>query len=159
STNLQDLARDASRIVHGRVLSLRPNPLGNTPCTDVTLQVAEAWKGVAAGTVTFSILGGEAGGEHVDVDGGARFTPGEDVVVCLDDSPWSGRAWVDGGEQGKVQVAGGRIALTGTPLASFRAYLSGAIAGSPAPLAMRVAADSTGPHITSITPNPVGSAG
>ena len=103
------LTRASTDVVRGRVLSSTPAWSGDhlRIITRVTVQVVEAWKGTAAGTVTVVQPGGELDGIGQRVDGVAPLAGGEDVVLFLEHSGPNHR--VVGLAQGvyRVSTAGG----------------------------------------------------
>jgi hypothetical protein len=175
---LDQLATDADVVAFGRVVGLRPDWLGDIPATEVTLEVAAAFKGQPGAAVRFDVLGGALGSRMAWVDGEARFRVGEQALVFLERSTASGRTWVMGGAQGRCGVTDGRLDATGLPLAAFAERLRARLAGSRAPLTLDLApgvatrggrprgrpganpasATGEGPRITGISPEVVGSA-
>ncbi|HVP38552.1 MAG TPA: FlgD immunoglobulin-like domain containing protein [Candidatus Saccharimonadales bacterium] len=169
-----DLARRADLVVLGTVTSRRPHPLGGVPATDVTLAVSETLAGPAAREVTFSVLGGNASGLRLEVDGEPGFREGEQALVFLERNPASARTWVLGGVQGKYGVRSGRLEATGLPVGEFAARLRARLAGAPEPLstALRPRASGAapaaaaaaaeppagGPRVLGVSPAVVGSA-
>ncbi|WPB80711.1 hypothetical protein KYC5002_16440 [Archangium violaceum] len=103
--DLPELAQTSDAIVHGTVrrVESRWSGDGRRIITDVEIQVTEALKGQAGGTVLVSQPGGRVGDIGQRVSGLATFTPGEEVVVFLEQH--GKRAFrVSGMVQGKYQV-------------------------------------------------------
>ncbi|MFE8597064.1 hypothetical protein [Archangium violaceum] len=103
--DLPELAQTSDAIVHGTVrrVESRWSGDGRRIITDVEIQVTEALKGQAGGTVLVSQPGGRVGDIGQRVSGLATFTPGEEVVVFL--VQHGKRAFrVSGMVQGKYQV-------------------------------------------------------
>ncbi|QRN94259.1 hypothetical protein JRI60_34690 [Archangium violaceum] len=84
--DLPELARSADTIVHGTVrrVESRWSGDGRRIVTDVEIQVTEALKGQAGGTVLVTQPGGRVGDIGQRVSGLASFTPGEEVVLFLE---------------------------------------------------------------------------
>jgi len=103
--DLPELARTADTIVHGTVrrVESRWSGDGRRIVTDVEIQVSEALKGQASGSVLVTQPGGRVGDIGQKVSGLASFTPGEEVVLFLERrGPEAFR--VAGMAQGKYQV-------------------------------------------------------
>ncbi|WP_309891441.1 hypothetical protein [Archangium sp.] len=103
--DLPELARTADTIVHGTVrrVESRWSGDGRRIVTDVEIQVTEALKGQASGSVLVTQPGGRVGDIGQKVSGLASFTPGEEVVLFLERrGPEAFR--VAGMAQGKYQV-------------------------------------------------------
>ncbi|OJT20573.1 hypothetical protein BO221_31795 [Archangium sp. Cb G35] len=103
--DLPELAQTSDAIVHGTVrrVESRWSGDGRRIITDVEIQVTEALKGQAGGTVLVSQPGGRVGDIGQRVSGLATFAPGEEVVVFLEQH--GKRAFrVSGMVQGKYQV-------------------------------------------------------
>ncbi|KFA90234.1 hypothetical protein [Archangium violaceum] len=103
--DLPELAQASDAIVHGTVrrVESRWSGDGRRIITDVEIQVTDALKGQAGGTVLVSQPGGRVGDIGQRVSGLATFTPGEEVVVFLEQH--GKRAFrVSGMVQGKYQV-------------------------------------------------------
>ncbi|HTH48312.1 MAG TPA: hypothetical protein VMB21_12435 [Candidatus Limnocylindria bacterium] len=81
-TPLEDLARRADAVVHGRVASLEvtTNAAGGI-FTRVELEATEVWKGPATNHFSLIFGGGVLGGRWTKVVGGPEFRLGEEVVV------------------------------------------------------------------------------
>jgi hypothetical protein len=84
--DLPELARSADTIIHGTVrrMESRWSGDGRRIVTDVEIQVTEALKGQAGGTVLVTQPGGRVGDIGQRVSGLASFTPGEEVVLFLE---------------------------------------------------------------------------
>ncbi len=103
--DLPELARTADTIVHGTVrrVESRWSGDGRRIVTDVEIQVTEALKGQASGSVLVTQPGGRVGDIGQKVSGLASFAPGEEVVLFLERrGPQAFR--VAGMAQGKYQV-------------------------------------------------------
>jgi hypothetical protein len=115
---LAELTWTADRVIAGTVLSQQTSftPDGSLIVTHVQLQVDEALKGpTGESTVWLWVLGGTTpGGTTLHVEGTARFTTGEQVLVFLEDSP-HGLAVV-GWTQGRfgLRFSGARDEITAT---------------------------------------------
>jgi len=99
------LTRGSRDIVVGRVAATRSywNATRTKIYTDVTVEVEEALKGGAAGTLTLTQLGGTVDGAHYDVPGSPTFVAGEEALLFVWRGP-SGRAQVNGLSQGKFDI-------------------------------------------------------
>ena len=91
---LEDMARDAAAIVHGRVVRssghLAIEDDGAKPYTLTTLEVREWIKGVGGERVVIREFGGAYGGGGRGgalIDGVPEYRPGEEVVVFLEVDP------------------------------------------------------------------------
>ena len=103
--DLPELAQTSDAIVHGTVrrVESRWSGDGRRIITDVEIQVTEALKGQAGGTVLVTQPGGRVGDIGQRVSGLAAFTPGEEVVVFLERRGKQAFR-VSGMVQGKYQV-------------------------------------------------------
>jgi hypothetical protein len=103
--DLPELAQTSDAIVHGTVrrVESRWSGDGRRIITDVEIQVTEALKGQAGGTVLVTQPGGRVGDIGQRVSGLATFTPGEEVVVFLERRGKQAFR-VSGMVQGKYQV-------------------------------------------------------
>ncbi|HEX5752059.1 MAG TPA: hypothetical protein VFZ09_37925 [Archangium sp.] len=103
--DLPELAQSSDAIVHGTVrrVESRWSGDGRRIITDVEIQVTEALKGQASGTVLVTQPGGRVGDIGQRVSGLAAFTPGEEVVVFLERHGKQAFR-VSGMVQGKYQV-------------------------------------------------------
>ena len=110
---LEDMARDAVAIVHGRVirtgghLGIREGSA--EPYTVTTLDVIEWIKGPGGDRVELREIGGELGGGRggMAIDGVPNYTAGEEVVVFLEDDPDADFYRTYGMVQGKFVVLHG----------------------------------------------------
>lgn len=153
------LALAADRIVLGRVLRFAPHPLGDIAVTDVTLEVAAAWRGSLEKELTFSVIGSLSSGRILPADGEASFRVGEEAVLFLERNASSGRTWVLGGEAGRLGVSRGRLEATGLQLGEFAARIRRRLAGSPEPLQLLATVEEDdAPRIAGISPKSAGSA-
>ncbi|PTL77400.1 hypothetical protein [Vitiosangium sp. GDMCC 1.1324] len=103
--DLPELTQTADAIVHGTVrrVESRWSGDGRRIVTDVEIQVTEALKGQAGGTVLVTQPGGRVGDIGQVVSGLASFSPGEEVVVFLE-RRGSQSFRVSGMAQGKYKV-------------------------------------------------------
>lgn len=91
--------RESELILVGRVLSTRSEwtPNRSAIVTDAVVAIEEVWKGLpASDRVTVRTLAGTVDGVTLEVEGAARFTEGEEVMVFLDEVdghfvPWGMR--------------------------------------------------------------------
>lgn len=104
---LDDLCRNATRIVAGEVTKLSSRFEGTRIVTDVTMRLTETLKGRAAPRVTFKIPGGTVGGLTLNVSETPTFTKGEQAVVFL--RPGNVPCDVYGWFRGKYSVVNGRV--------------------------------------------------
>lgn len=83
--DLPALVQAASAIVHGRIVSVEPRMAGGRRSIEreVTLVVAESYKGALGPEVSLRVPGGELGHYRTVMVGAPRFTPGEEVVLFL----------------------------------------------------------------------------
>lgn len=110
---LEDMARDAVAIVHGRVvrtgghLGIRDGSA--EPYTVTTLEVVEWIKGPGGDRVGIREIGGELGGGQggMAIDGVPSYRVGEEVVVFLEDDPDADFYRTYGMVQGKFVVMNG----------------------------------------------------
>jgi hypothetical protein len=117
--SVEDLARSSEAVVRGRVLSAaaRWSEDGRRIFTYAEVEVASAWRGAAAKRVQVVVPGGIVGDIGQRVDGMAKLSTGEEVVLFLAPRPAkSGPYQVAGHAQGKFQVDGPRVKpdLSGT---------------------------------------------
>lgn len=101
---LEDLAAEATRIVHARVEAIEvTSGAGNAPTTRVELKVEHTWKGSPTNRIVVTQAGGTLGSRRVVIGGEATYLPGEEVVVFL--VPNSRGEWLTSGmAQGKFSV-------------------------------------------------------
>jgi hypothetical protein len=103
---LRDLTLGSSDILVGQVEATHAHwdASHRKIVTDVTVLVSESLKGVPAGRITLTQLGGDVGGFRYAVPGSPRFRPGEETLLFV----WRdarGRAQVNGLAQGKFDIA------------------------------------------------------
>jgi hypothetical protein len=106
ATSVEEVARSATAVVHGRVVSseARLTRDGRRVVTEVLVAVESAWKGDPGATVRVVVPGGSAGGVAMSVDSSPDFAVGEEVVVFL---AREGAGWrVMGRALGKFRVDG-----------------------------------------------------
>jgi hypothetical protein len=123
--DLRGLVSQADDIAVGRIESQRARWTADHTAivTEVTLRVERAMKGVREGErIALLREGGEVDGVGMLVQGAARFTAGEEVLVFLErrdgatrqaqqtSAPGTGPRWTVGMAQGKMRIAsiGGR---------------------------------------------------
>ena len=110
---LEDMARDAVAIVHGRVvrsgghLAIRDGSA--EPFTVTTLDVVEWVKGPGGDQIELREIGGELGGDQggMAIDGVPNYDVGEEVVVFLENDPDGDFYRTYGMVQGKFVVLHG----------------------------------------------------
>ncbi len=98
-------AKGADRVVQGTVVSQASRWTGDNRriITETVIDVAEVWKGEPVKQLKVRQPGGEIGDIGQRVDGVAKFTVGEEVVLFLEARP--GGAWLlHGMGQGKYRV-------------------------------------------------------
>jgi len=111
--DLAELALEASVIVHGRVVDVRPEWVRNGRQIDsiVTIEVETLFKGEAPRRVSFFSPGGRIGEFHSVVPGAPEFVTGAEVLLFLAPSGSERIPSVVGLSQGVLPVvsdAGGR---------------------------------------------------
>jgi hypothetical protein len=80
-----EMVKAAVAIVHGRVAKVQPRlESSGWVVTDVTLEVTAMLKGQKQSTVVLTQMGGTFGGMTTRVPGTSVYTPGEEVVVFLE---------------------------------------------------------------------------
>jgi hypothetical protein len=84
-TSVEDLARESSAVVRGRVVSKSAAwaAQGKKIVTLVELETGAVWRGQASSRVTVVVPGGVVDGIGQHVAGAPQFTVGEDVAVFL----------------------------------------------------------------------------
>jgi hypothetical protein len=102
---LRDLTLGSSDIVIGQVEGTRArwDDSHRKIVTEVTVRVSESLKGVPAGSLTLTQLGGDLDGFRYAVPGSPLFRPGEEALLFV----WrdaKGRAQVNGLAQGKFEI-------------------------------------------------------
>ena len=133
--DLPELSHSADVIVHGTVRRMESRWSGDRRLivTDVEIQVTEALKGQASGTVLVTQRGGQVGDIGQKVSGLASFSPNEEVVVFLERR---GPAFqVSGMAQGKYKVvrAEGELSAMAVPESTGEALLLDAKTREPVP--------------------------
>lgn len=108
--SLGELTRDADLIVRARVLSHVASEEGPRRWiyTSTQLEVLDVWKGKAQppSLLTVRQLGGTLAQREMVVEGNARLTDGEEVVVFLDQDPLHPeRHYIVGMAQGKWSIS------------------------------------------------------
>lgn len=132
--DLPQLSLQADAVVHGTVRRVESawSGDGRRIFTDVEIQVTETLKGQTGGTVLVTQPGGRVGDIGQQVSGVAAFTPGEEVVVFLEER--GARAFsVLGLVQGKykVQRSEDGTRVLAVPEASGEVLLLDAATGQP----------------------------
>ena len=107
---LEDLSRQADRIVQGRITASRVGwgPEHRLLWTHYELNVDNSLKGLGEGRMTVSVPGGKLGSEVMTIAGTPHFLPGERVMLFLYRTP-VGYWGVLGFSQGSFKFAGGRV--------------------------------------------------
>jgi len=127
--SLDDMARQATHVVAGDVVGEEAAWTGNLLVTRVTLRVSECLKGACNDTeIRINVLGGEADGLVMVVEGAPTFAVGERVVLFLQPAA-GGVLRTVGMAQGKFTFAAARS--DGEPLSRDLSGLtlhSGAVA-------------------------------
>jgi len=102
--SIEDLAADATCVVHGRVAAVEVTAgADGVPLTRVELAVENTWKGSSTNRIVVTQAGGTLGSRRVLVGGEASYQPGEEVVVFLVAN--SRGEWLTSGmAQGKFSV-------------------------------------------------------
>ena len=101
--SLEELARQSTAIVQGRVTGERTIQAGPLVYTMKTIAVARRWKGEPAKTVEVALPGGRLGVQVQRFGGAPALTDGEDYVLFLWTGP-SGRTQVTGFSQGVCEL-------------------------------------------------------
>ncbi len=112
SESVEQMTVSSSIVVRGRVIDSAVNwdASKSRIWTWTRISVEESLKGSAKGTITVKQPGGQIGDVVESVDGAARFVPGEEVVVFLEqarDEP--GTFIVRALGAGKVKLVGSRV--------------------------------------------------
>lgn len=108
---LEDLARESTEVVQGRVVAERTVQAGPLLYTVKTIEVARRWKGGAAETVEVALPGGTLGNQQQRFGGAPLLEPDKDYVLFLWTGP-SGRTQITGFSQGICEL---RSATDGSP--------------------------------------------
>ncbi len=96
----------ANAIVRGRVVDIESSWEGRMIYTEVLVEVAECLKGDCNRTVVVAVVGGTVGNLVAHVEGVARYTLGEDVVLFLEPTVSARRMRTIGMAQGKFRLDG-----------------------------------------------------
>ncbi len=101
----KQLGSDATLVVHGRVASVQSfwNASRTKILTEIQIQVDDAYKGAASGSVRVVQLGGVVGNVNMSVHGALSWTPQEEVLLFLEPG-LPGSYQVSGYTQGKYRV-------------------------------------------------------
>jgi len=103
-TSLDDLIRQSTAIVRGKVVGTRTALRGTMIYTHVRVQVLERWKGPDDSTVEVALPGGTMGGVRQSIGGVPELAEGAEYVFFL----WTGRSRVTyllGLSQGVLDIA------------------------------------------------------
>jgi hypothetical protein len=101
--SLEDLARESTAVVRGRVVAERAERAGALVYTVARIEVTAAWKGGDAESLEVSSPGGVWQGSEQRFPGAPRLVPGRDYVLFLWQGP-SGRVQPTGFSQGVFEV-------------------------------------------------------
>lgn len=107
---LEELARESTAVVQGRVVGERTVRAGALLYTLKTIEVARRWKGEPAETVELALPGGKLGNEQQRFGGAPLLEPDKDYVLFLWTGP-SGRTQITGFSQGLCEL---RVAADGS---------------------------------------------
>ena len=102
--SLDDLIQKSTSIVRGRAVSSHTVQDGALIYTMHRFEVAERWKGAAAGEVEIALPGGSVGGVQQRFGGVPQMEAGREFVVFLWQGP-SGRTQITGLSQGLFEVS------------------------------------------------------
>jgi hypothetical protein len=108
-TSVEALAREAGAVVRGRVeaRAARRSGDGRRIVTDLTVSVAQAWRGSAPARLTVTVPGGELDGVGQRVDAAPALEPGDEVVLFVSPTPGGWR--LAGLALGAFHVEGARV--------------------------------------------------
>jgi hypothetical protein len=101
--SLEELARESTAVVQGRVAGERTVEAGPLLYTVKTLAVTRRWKGEAGKTVEVALPGGRLGNRQQRFGGAPLLQPGTDYILFLWTGP-SGRTQITGFSQGVCEV-------------------------------------------------------
>jgi hypothetical protein len=104
--DLGELAAQASFVVHGRVVDVRPEWVrgGRQIDSIVTVEVENAWKGAPSRRLSFVSPGGQIGPYRTIVPGAPDFASGAELVLFLDGGRGLGPPTLVGLAQGALPV-------------------------------------------------------
>jgi hypothetical protein len=102
--SVEDMARQATAIVRGRVVGSTTAAQGPLIYTQYTVEVQERWKGVEAATVQAVVLGGALAGRTQTFAGAPNLVEGSEYVLFLWTGP-SGMTQIIGLSQGVFPLA------------------------------------------------------
>jgi hypothetical protein len=88
--SLDQMAKQSTEIVRGRVLSSTVDQRGGVLYTRSRLQVAERWKGNSSSVVEVSVPGGKLGNLNQTFSGAPKLEIGTEYVLFL----WTGKSGV-----------------------------------------------------------------
>jgi hypothetical protein len=124
--SLDELCRQADRIVQGRIVASRVTwgPEHRLLWTHYDLTIEDALKGTFESRLTFSVPGGVLGPVAMPIAGTPHFLSGEHVIVFLRHTP-VGYLCTVGFSQGCFRIAGDRVRSfendsTGLSMAEFK---------------------------------------
>lgn len=114
--SVEELAVQAQRIVHGRVVRQESawNDARTAIYTDVTLAVEQTAVGARAAELTFRIDGGAVDGIGMATSNDPRFEDGQELVVFLEGR--AGKERLVSHSQGAFEVSQGKVAGRGAGL-------------------------------------------
>jgi hypothetical protein len=101
--SLEDLARQSTAVVQGRVVGEKTVQAGPLLYTVKTLSVARRWKGGAAETLEVALPGGRLGNKQQRFGGAPWLGEGVDYILFLWTGP-SGRTQITGYSQGVCEL-------------------------------------------------------
>lgn len=104
--DLESLTHGADRILTGEVAQVQSRWEGTLIVSEVEVTVARCLVGPCDSTVTLKVVGGQVGDLVMMADGMARFSPGEEVLLFLDQlAPTREASWrTRGMAQGKFTI-------------------------------------------------------
>ncbi len=127
---MTEMVSTSTAIVRAHVTDLRSYWVASPHVirTDVTLDVAEVWKGglQAHQPLVVQVEGGKVGDMSMQVEHQPDLRPGDDVVLFLRATP-AARFVINNDEQGRYSVLGDQVKGVRpepTPLATFRATVA-----------------------------------
>ena len=128
---VEDLAKRADAIVHGKVASLECARDGaGHMFTRVELDVSSVWKGAATNRFALVLAGGVLGDRKVSVVGQPEYRLGEEVVVFTARNPQ--------GEAVTLDLAQGKFTVENNPEAGLKRVSNGVLGGPAAKAGYRL---------------------
>jgi hypothetical protein len=104
--SLEELARQSTAVVQGRVTGERTIQAGPLLYTLKTVEVRRRWKGEPAEAVEVALPGGRLGNQVQRFGGAPALDPGRDYILFLWTGP-SGRTQITGFSQGVCELRNG----------------------------------------------------